>query len=166
MPKQLPSMEREDGGFAWSSTHNSCFEISKLAVLHASRCTQCNPENPRKWTPLDRPLLRLQGKMVKEVKSYKYLGIHMDAQLRWTIQVQKGIANGGLYPAPTFHMDSTWNPCNSRWIPPFHMEYVLGEIPPILVIFSMHIPYGMAKFHLKSMESIWNIHMEFTWNIP
>ena len=86
-------MEREDGSFTWSSTHNSQFEISKLMVLHASRCTQHDPENPRKWIPLDRPPLWLQGKTVKEVKSYKYLGIHIDTQLRWTIQVQKGIAN-------------------------------------------------------------------------
>ena len=88
-------MEQEDGGFAWSSTHNSRFEISKLAVLHAFRRTQRDPENPRKWIPLDRPPLRLQGKTVKEVESYKYLGIlvHVDAQLRWTIQAQKGIAN-------------------------------------------------------------------------
>jgi hypothetical protein len=30
----------------------------------------------------------------------------------------------------------------------------------------MHIPHGMGGIHLESMESIWNIHMEFTWNIP
>ena len=47
-------MNREDGGFTWSCTHNSCFEISKLAVLYASRCTQPDPVNPRKRTALDR----------------------------------------------------------------------------------------------------------------
>ena len=85
-------MNREDGGFMWSRTHNSRFEISKLAVLHASRCTQLDPANPRKRTALDRPPLRLQDKMVKEVDSYKYLGVHVDSQLRWTVQAQKGVA--------------------------------------------------------------------------
>ena len=85
-------MNREDGGFTWSCTHNSRFEISKLAVLHASRCTQPNPVNPRKRTALDRPPLQLQDKTVKEVDSYKYLGMHVDSQLRWTVQAQKGVA--------------------------------------------------------------------------
>ena len=72
-------MNREDGGFMWSCTHNSCFEISKLAMLHASRHTQPDPANPRKRTALDRLPLRLQDKMVKEVDSYKYLGVHIDS---------------------------------------------------------------------------------------
>ena len=86
-------MEREDGGLAWSSTHNSRFEISKLAILHASRQTQKDLENPRKRVSMDWPPLQLQGKTVKEVESYKYLGVHVNAQLRWTVQAQKGVAN-------------------------------------------------------------------------
>jgi hypothetical protein len=69
-------MNREDGGFTWSSSHNSRYEISKLAILHASMRTQPDPENPRKRIPLDRPPLQLQGRMVTEVNSFKYLGVH------------------------------------------------------------------------------------------
>ena len=79
-------MNREDGGFTWSCTHNSLFEISKLTMLHASRCTQLDPANPRKRTALDRLPLWLQDKTVKEVDSYKYLGVHVDSQLWWTVQ--------------------------------------------------------------------------------
>jgi hypothetical protein len=70
-------------------------------------------------------------------------------QLRWCSR------RGGLYPAPLFHMDSMWNPYGIRVVPhgicPFHMEYVLAEISPILVIsfhlYSMWIPCG---FHVDS----------------
>jgi len=86
-------MNREDGGYAWSVSHNSRYEISKLAVLHASQRTQPDPANPRKRIPLDRPPLQLQGKTVKEVDSFKYLGVHVNAQLWWTIQAQKGVAS-------------------------------------------------------------------------
>lgn len=82
----------QDGGFAWSKTHNSKYEISKLAVLHASLRSQPDPENQRKRIPLDRPPLKLQGVTIKEVTSYKYLGIHIDSQLRWTVQSQEGVA--------------------------------------------------------------------------
>ena len=86
-------MTRDNGGFAWSLAHNLCFEISKLAVLHVSQRTQQDPKNPRKRVPLYRPPLRLWDKMIKEVESYKYLGVHIDLQLRWNIQAQKGVAN-------------------------------------------------------------------------
>ena len=77
-------MTRDNGGFTWSLTHNSCFEISKLAILHVSQRTQQDPENPRKRVPLYRLPLCLWDKMIK-VESYKYLGIHIDSQLRWNI---------------------------------------------------------------------------------
>ena len=86
-------MTRDNRGFAWSLAHNSCFEISKLAVLHVSQRTQQDPENPRKRVPLYRPPLCLRDKTIKEVESYKYLGIHIDLQLRWNVQAQKGVAN-------------------------------------------------------------------------
>ena len=56
---------------------------------------------------------------------------------------------------------SRWNPCGIHVIPdgfhPFHMEYVLADIPAILAI----------PFHLESiwndMDSMWipSFHMEF-----
>ena len=60
---------------------------------------------------------------------------------------------------------STWNPCGIHIIPggfhPFHMEYVLGEIPAILVI-----PFHLESilFHVDSMHIPWNDHLESIWN--
>jgi len=74
-------MTREEGGLQWSREHNSEFEVSKSAVLHASRRTQPDPTNEDKRIPLDRPHLEIQDKRVKEVTNHKYLGIQVDAQL-------------------------------------------------------------------------------------
>ena len=87
---------------------------------------------------------------------------------------------GGLYPAPLIHMDSMWNLCGIHVVPhgicPFHMDYVLAEISPILVIsfhlYSMWIPCGFyvnstiphgistrnpyGMFHMNShVDSMW-----------
>jgi hypothetical protein len=76
----------------------------------------------------------------------------------------------GLYPAPTFHMESMWNPCHSM---SFQMDSTYSiwnmfwvKSHPNWCFCSMHIPHGMGEIHLESMESIWNIHMESTCNIP
>jgi ribonuclease HI len=86
-------MTKEDGGLQWSREHNSKFEVSKSAILHASRRTQRDPEDDTSRIPLDRPRLTLQGKRVKEVNSFKYLGIQIDSQLRWKEQAQRAAAN-------------------------------------------------------------------------
>jgi ribonuclease HI len=86
-------MTKENGGIQWSEEHNSSFEISKSAVLHVTRRTQADPENAGRRIPLDRPPLTIRGKQIKEVTNFKYLGIQVDAQLRWKEQAQRTIAN-------------------------------------------------------------------------
>jgi len=83
-------MERRDGGFNWGRDHNSNFEISKVAVMH------CQP-NVRKPTNRPYPVLWLRGKAIKEVESYKYLGVHVDGQLRWRIQENEAMAKATSY---------------------------------------------------------------------
>jgi hypothetical protein len=60
---------------------------------------------------------------------------------------------GGLYCAPTFHMDSIWNPSNladSIWIPSIPYGMVLGEVPAIL----------WFPFHMDSTWIPCGIHVE------
>jgi len=75
-------MHDEGGGLTWSEEHNSRFEVSKLAVMHATRPRQTNE-------PGSHPRLEINGQLVTEVDSYKYLGVHIDNQLRWDVQLQK-----------------------------------------------------------------------------
>jgi hypothetical protein len=86
-------MTKEDGGIRWSRDHNSKFETSKSVVMHATRKTQWNPETDNERVQLDRPTLRLQGEEIKEVENFKYLGVQIDAQLRWNEQAQRATAN-------------------------------------------------------------------------
>ena len=86
-------MTREDGGLQWSTDHNSRFEVSKSAVLHFSRKTVPDPNSDHGRIPLPKPALTLDGQIVQEVQSYKYLGIQVDAHLRWKEQAQRAIAN-------------------------------------------------------------------------
>jgi hypothetical protein len=86
-------MLREEGGIRWSITHNSRFEVTKSAVLHFSRKTIRDPDSENDRIPLPRPALTLQGQVVQEVQSYKYLGIQLDAHLRWKEQAQRATAN-------------------------------------------------------------------------
>ena len=86
-------MTKEDGGIKWSRDHNSKFEVSKSAVLHFSKKTIPDPDEEGSRIPLPKPPLTLQDQTVKAVESFKYLGIQIDAGLRWKEQAQRATAN-------------------------------------------------------------------------
>src|ERR1700720_163560 len=74
-------MERPKGGFEWSRTHNSPFEISKIALMNF-------PCLYRDTSPgdliLDRPNpdRLVNTSSIKAVNLYKYLGVIFDADLK------------------------------------------------------------------------------------
>jgi ribonuclease HI len=86
-------MTKDDGGLRWSVSHNSRFEVTKSAVIHFSRKTVPDPEIENGRIQLGRPTLTLEGQVVQEVDSYKYLGVQIDSQLRWREQAQRATAN-------------------------------------------------------------------------
>ena len=86
-------MTKEDGGLQWSIEHNSKFEVTKSAIIHLTRKTIPDPETNHGRLPLERPKLILDGQEVKEATCFKYLGIRIDAQLRWKEQAQRATAN-------------------------------------------------------------------------
>lgn len=85
-------MTKAGGGFTWSDEHNSPFAIDKLAVTHFTQKRVPDPQRPGKMIPPPAPDLILKGKTVRAESSYKYLGIHVDSQLRWTVQTHEAIA--------------------------------------------------------------------------
>ena len=85
-------MTRDKGGLEWSRIHNSKFKVNKSAVMHFSRKSIPDPDN-NSCIPLPRPELILEGQLVKETKSYKYLGILIDNCLTWKEQAHRTTAN-------------------------------------------------------------------------
>ena len=86
-------MEKSEGGLEWSRAQNSHFEMAKSAVLHMARKTMVDLEDNRARAPLSIPPLTVDGQVITIVQSYKYLGVQIDAQLRWKEQVQWAVAN-------------------------------------------------------------------------
>ena len=75
-------MERREGALDWVKDHNSKFEMNKIAVMHCQL-------SARKPANCPNPVLQIEGKVIQEVMSYKYLGVHIDSQLRWRTQEMK-----------------------------------------------------------------------------
>ena len=84
-------MERPNGGFAWSLTHNSPFELSKTALMNFPRSFR---------DPIPGPLSlnrhnsdgSITTSQTHPVASYKYLGVLFDPKLRWTLHQKKALA--------------------------------------------------------------------------
>ena len=86
-------MTKQDGGLQWSKEHNSRFEITKSAILHATRKTVKDPEDDSSRIQLPKPPLIIENQTIAEVPYFKYLGIIIDSQLRWKEQTQRAVAN-------------------------------------------------------------------------
>ena len=86
-------MTKARGGLDWSLKHNSRFEVSRSAIMHFSRKTVQDPDDAGQCIPISKPDLILEGQIVKQVYSYKYLGILIDCQLNWKEQAQRASAN-------------------------------------------------------------------------
>ncbi|KAL1737848.1 hypothetical protein HDZ31DRAFT_51772, partial [Schizophyllum fasciatum] len=82
-------MEKNGGGFAWSASHNSLFELDKFAVMHC--------EAPLTRQRRARPELRLRGQLVKEVDHMRTLGVMIDRHLTWRVQADYSIGRGTDY---------------------------------------------------------------------
>ena len=76
-------MERPGGAFDWSDSHNSKFELSKLALMNFS--FKRAPDSPLTIT---HPHSRV-ATVVNAVKSYKFLGVLLDSRLRWNLQADR-----------------------------------------------------------------------------
>jgi len=83
-------MERREGALNWAKDHNSKFEMGKITVMH------CQP-NARKPADCPNPVLQIEGKVIWEVASYKYLGVHIDSQLQWRTQENEVMAKATAY---------------------------------------------------------------------
>ena len=85
-------MVRENSTLTWSKSHNSKFEVNKSAIMHLTHKTIQNPEGNSR-IPIPRPELVIEGQIVRETTSYKYLGSQIDNQLKWKEQAFRAIAN-------------------------------------------------------------------------
>ena len=78
-------MTGPNGGLEWSKEHNSKFEVSKSAIMHFTRQTIQDPANNTR-IPTPKCTLLLEGQLVKEATTYKYLSILINNQLKWKEQ--------------------------------------------------------------------------------
>lgn len=81
-------MERPNGGFEWSTSHNSPFALDKVATMDFPRTASAPASGPLS-------LRRDNGdgthttQIVTTVQSYKYLGVIFEPNLRWKAQSAK-----------------------------------------------------------------------------
>ena len=94
-------MERPGGGFEWSNTHYSPFEISNIALMNFPH--SYGDAIPRDLV-LDKPNQdgTVTMSAIKAVNSYKYLGIIFDPGLKGTLHHAKVIMSA------TFWVSQIW----------------------------------------------------------
>ena len=87
-------MNREGGILDWAASHNCSFGVEKFQLLDLSRKKMADPGRPRKRIPVARKTLVLNGQNIKSATTVKFLGLHIDRELRWKEQIAAAIGKG------------------------------------------------------------------------
>ena len=92
--KLKDTMLSEGGVMEWAETHNCTFRIEKFQLLDLSRKKVKDPMRPRKRIPLPRHNLTLKDQTIKSTMRVKFLGLHIDRELKWKEQIAAAIGKG------------------------------------------------------------------------
>lgn len=90
-------MTRAGGANDWAVSHNATFEVDKFALVHFSRKLERDPTRPNKKRLIRQPALTLGTVVIQPSHSTKFLGVHMDQELKWHTQVNAAVAKGMEY---------------------------------------------------------------------
>jgi len=82
-------MMREGGAMDWAKSHNSSFELSKLALMDFAHQAKKVVRAP----------IQLQGIDIKPAASTKYLGVILDQNLNWKEQEANTVRKGAIWAA-------------------------------------------------------------------
>jgi hypothetical protein len=91
-------MTCHNGATAWSTSHNSTFEIDKFAPLHLSRKLEPDPSHPRNQRPLSCPPLSLANNTINP-SSHKFLGVILNQNLNFKEHANYALGKGEKYAA-------------------------------------------------------------------
>jgi len=89
-------LERPNGGYEWSHTHNSKFKTNKFALIDFSM----------NWQK-ECPNMHIQGSIICSTPTHWFLGVIVDQELRWNVQVDHTVAKGMAYVFQLCRLSST-----------------------------------------------------------
>ena len=87
-------MAREGGVMEWARTHNCSFGIEKFQLLDLSKRKVKDPARLGKRILQPRNNLALNRQIVKSATTVKFLGLHIDRELKWKEQIAAVIGKG------------------------------------------------------------------------
>ena len=87
-------MLRNGGVMEWAKMHNCSFGIEKFQLLDLTKQKVKDPMRPQKRIPQPRVDLILNGQRIKSTMTVKFLGLHIDRELKWKEQIAAAIGKG------------------------------------------------------------------------
>ena len=121
-------MTKEEGSLQLSREHNSRFKVNKSTILHLTRRTAADPDLAHGHIPLEKPALELEGAIVQEAECYKYLGIQIDAKLRWKEQTQRAVANATKWLLQFRRLTKTSTGVNAKLMRQLYLAVTIPKI--------------------------------------
>ena len=157
-------MEQPNGGFDWSQSHNSPFELSKLVVMDFAR-TPSNIASSPLHIDKTNPNRTTTHHIITTTTDYKYLGMIFDPKLNWRAHASNVVAKvtkwiqqlwrlarwtGGIPPGQICQLYNmvvvlAFTYASNVWyVPPFKLTYKRNSLGSISVTKILHSVQGQA----------------------
>ena len=132
MHKTLQDMLKwQGGGFNWLAAHNSCFEMSKFALL------DCLLNKSRPCLPLD-----IHGTVIKPTHSHRFLGAIVDNELHWKDHINYAVGKGTAYSLQLRRLSHT-----TKGIPLSLMQKLYSTVALLKMLYAINIWYQPLYQH-------------------
>lgn len=87
-------MEKRNGILEGARKRNIVFELTKSAIVDFTRKRQKHPSLPNRTIPIARPPITIDGRVITPQKTYKFLGLILDQELRYKEHAAYATAKG------------------------------------------------------------------------
>ncbi|GLB41456.1 putative encoded by [Lyophyllum shimeji] len=144
-------VERRGGAFDWSISHNSPFELSKLALMNY----------PRSFLDVIPPPLVLTRRnpdgsttrqTVATVSTYKYLGVMFDSKLRWSAHLQKVAVSASWWSLQVAHLSRI-----SGGMPPHRIRQLYNTVAVPAFTYAADIWYTGVHSSLRGQKRLGSV---------
>ena len=126
--KLVEIMNRQNGLLTWSRSHGCEFALNKFALIGFTRRRTPDETRKGKTKPILRPSIEIDGHVIESSTTHKFLGVHIDQELRFKEQTAEALRKGTKWIEQYKHLAKTMKGVSAKHMMKFYYTIALPKM--------------------------------------